>query len=258
MLDSDKLRLQWNDFGDNLKVAFGEHRGSKEFADVTLACEDGQQVEAHKVILASSSPFFKDILKRNKHPHPLIYMKGTKSEDLKALVDFVYFGEANIFHENLESFLALAEEFKLKGLVGKSEDETIEILNPFSDMDTSQEKQQRKQVKNRVETDSMKLETKKNISSKMQVAIFNETNSADFQDLDEQVNSMMTRSNVNLDSQGQKATVCTICGKEGQKKVIRDHIESNHITGVSHPCDHCGYITSTRAALLKHSKSKHK
>ena len=94
MLDADKLRLQWNDFGDNVKAAFGQHRGNKEFADVTLACEDGQQVEAHKLILASSSPFFKDILKRNKHPHPLIYMKGVKSENLMAIVDFVYSGEA--------------------------------------------------------------------------------------------------------------------------------------------------------------------
>ena len=30
----------------------------KDFTDVTLACEDGKQVEAHKVILAASSPFF--------------------------------------------------------------------------------------------------------------------------------------------------------------------------------------------------------
>ena len=64
----------------------------KEFTDVTLACEDGKQVEAHKVILAASSPFFKDILKRNKHPHPLIYMRGLKSEDLLAIIDFLYFG----------------------------------------------------------------------------------------------------------------------------------------------------------------------
>ena len=43
------------DFEDN---AFGELREGKDFTDVTLACEDGQQVEAHKVVLTSSSPFF--------------------------------------------------------------------------------------------------------------------------------------------------------------------------------------------------------
>ena len=49
---SEKLCLQWNDFQDNIKIAFGNLREDNDFADVTLACEDGEQVEAHKVILA--------------------------------------------------------------------------------------------------------------------------------------------------------------------------------------------------------------
>ena len=42
---------------DNVNSAFGNLIEDKDFSDVTLACEDGQQVEAHKVILAASSPF---------------------------------------------------------------------------------------------------------------------------------------------------------------------------------------------------------
>ena len=86
--------------------------------DVTLACEDGKQMEAHKVVLAATSPFFLDLLKKNKHPHPLIYMKGTKSDNLDAMIDFFYRGEANVSQENLEDFLLLADELKLKGLSG--------------------------------------------------------------------------------------------------------------------------------------------
>ena len=41
---------------------------------MTLAREDGQQVEAHKVILAASSPF----LEKNKHTHPLFYLRFFK------------------------------------------------------------------------------------------------------------------------------------------------------------------------------------
>ena len=76
------------------------------FDGMTLVCEGGQQIEAHKVFLASSSPFFMELLKRIKHPHPLIYMSGLKSEDLLAMIDFLYRGEANICKENLESILA--------------------------------------------------------------------------------------------------------------------------------------------------------
>ena len=118
---SEKLCLQWNDFQDNIKSAFGNLREDNDFADVTLACEDGQQVEAHKVILAASSPFFQRLLGRNKHPHPLIYMRGMKSDDLLAIVDFLYRGEANVFQESLDSFLSIAEELQLKGLMGKAD-----------------------------------------------------------------------------------------------------------------------------------------
>ena len=67
---SEKLCLQWNDFKENVNAAFGSLRDDKEFSDVTLACEDGYQMEAHKVILAASSPVFQDQLRKMKHPHP--------------------------------------------------------------------------------------------------------------------------------------------------------------------------------------------
>ena len=62
---AEKLCLQWNDFKDNIKTAFGNLREDIDFSDVTLACEDGQQIKAHKVILAdqvlSSRIFSKEI-----------------------------------------------------------------------------------------------------------------------------------------------------------------------------------------------------
>ena len=73
---SEKLCLQWNDFKDNVNTAFGSLREDSDFTDVTLASEDGQQLEVHKVILAASSPFFQNLLKRNKHSRPLINMRG--------------------------------------------------------------------------------------------------------------------------------------------------------------------------------------
>ena len=112
---SEKLCLKWNDFQHNVNTAFGKLRTDQEFSDVTLACEDGQQVEAHKVVLAASSPFFQNLLRKNKHPHPLIFMRGVKSEDILAIVDFLYCGEANVYQENIDAFLTIAEELKLKG-----------------------------------------------------------------------------------------------------------------------------------------------
>ena len=53
---SEKLCLKWNDFKEIRISDFGNHRNNVDFADVILACEDGQQVKAHKV-LGGSEPF---------------------------------------------------------------------------------------------------------------------------------------------------------------------------------------------------------
>ena len=113
---SEQLCLHWNDFKENGNSAFRKLRDEREFSYVTLVYEDGQQIQAHKVILASSSPFFEKILQKNKHSNPLIYLKGFQSKDFVSILDFLYFREANVYQEDLDSFLAIAEEIKLKGL----------------------------------------------------------------------------------------------------------------------------------------------
>ena len=69
----------------------------------------------------------KEILQRNKHPHPLIYLRGFKSEDLVAILDFLYFGKANVYQENLDSFLAMAEELKLKVLTDQTSSDLLHL-----------------------------------------------------------------------------------------------------------------------------------
>ena len=103
---SEKLCFQWNDFIENITCVFRSLRKDKNFADVTLACEDGRQIEDHKVILVASSPLFKKILVGNKHTHPMIYLIS----DILAKIDFLHYGEANVYQEILDSFLSIAEE----------------------------------------------------------------------------------------------------------------------------------------------------
>ena len=107
---SEKFCLKWNDFQQNIIGSFSELRMDTDFSDVTLVCEEDQSIEAHRIILTACSPFFSTVLKRNKHSHPMIYMRGWKAKDLAAIVDFIYLGEANVYQEDLDVFLALAEE----------------------------------------------------------------------------------------------------------------------------------------------------
>ena len=112
---SEKFCLRWNDFESNISVAFRELRDDKDFFDVTLACDD-EQIQAHKVILSACSPFFRSVLRRNPHAHPLLYLKGVKYSDLQSVLNFMYHGEVNVAQEELNSFLAVAEELRVKGL----------------------------------------------------------------------------------------------------------------------------------------------
>ena len=123
MASSEKLCLQWNEFPKIVRSAFEDLRTDNDFTDVTLVSSDGKQFEAHKVVLVSTSPFFKELFKKNKHPHPLLFMKGVKSDNLSAMVEFLYNGEANVDLENLDNFLALADDLKLKGLNGATDEE---------------------------------------------------------------------------------------------------------------------------------------
>jgi len=112
---SEKFCLRWNDFENNIGSAFRELRDDKDFFDVTLACED-EQISAHKVILSACSPFFRNTLRRNPHQHPLLYLKGVKYTDLQSVLNFMYHGEVNIAQEELNSFLSVAEDLRVKGL----------------------------------------------------------------------------------------------------------------------------------------------
>ena len=42
------------------------------------------------------------------------------------------------------------------------------------------------------------------------------------------------------------------CGKEGGMLTIMNHIEANHIAGISIPCGLCGQVVKTRNALANH------
>ena len=115
MSSSEKFCLRWNDFEANVSGAFREIREEKDFFDVTLACDDNQ-MEAHKVIISACSPWFRNILRRNPHQHPLLYLKGVKYRELVAVLNFMYQGEVNVAQDDLNSFLSVAEELQVKGL----------------------------------------------------------------------------------------------------------------------------------------------
>jgi len=136
MGSTDEFCLRWNDFEANISSAFRHLRNDPDFFDVSLACridsggeasDQHRTLKAHKVILSSCSPYFRSLLREQakslgnagngvQTQIPYIVMRGVSYNQLSGILDFMYYGEANVAQEELDSFLALAEELQVKGL----------------------------------------------------------------------------------------------------------------------------------------------
>ena len=110
-----KVGLSRGDFNAHSVHVFQSLFGDINFSDVTLVCEDQSQVKVHKVILSSASQFFKQILLKNPHTNPLIYLK-VKYYHLCAIVTFIYLGQCEIDQSDVETFLEIAKDLQIDGL----------------------------------------------------------------------------------------------------------------------------------------------
>ena len=111
----EKFNLCWNKFENSVSETVRKLYTDKNFTDVTLVCEDGKQIAAHKVIL-STSLFFNNILIQNPHDRPLLYLKGIPFNILKSLVQFMYLGQVEVAQNDLDEFMNSAAELKVDGL----------------------------------------------------------------------------------------------------------------------------------------------
>ena len=264
MTKNEKLCLKWSDFQEAMTTSFCNLREESDFYDVTLVCEEGRQIEAHRVILSACSPFFRSVLKQNKYFNPIIYMRGLKMKDLVAMIDFIYHGEANIYQEDIKRFLNLAEEIELKGLTGsslkgfmenhgdhpnvvqkatkKTEVKKEELINQEPKMDHCLYKGDQEDTSH---------ENKSPISTvvgKTKVPV-----DSSFEDVKAKIYSMMEKC-----SEGMYIWKCMVCGKPGKDRTSMSmHIES-HLEGVSYPCDKCGKSSRSSSGLSSHVAAYHK
>ena len=247
--------LHWNDFKDNLIYSVGALINDSNFIDVALACEDGTQVEAHKVILASSSPFFQNLLSRKK----TLTHCGVKSEDLLAIIDFLYCGEANVYQENVDSFLSLAEEFQLKGLTGKRANEKDAVPSIHPPVQTNIKTTEQNSNKSFVPPQSMYENQIVSSYGKTErtVPLLNPTAKI-LQKLNEMSHSMMEKT-MKTGNNGRNFYKCKVCGKEAsQTQNLKHHIVRSHLDGVSIPCNICNKSFKAESALAVHNSRHHR
>jgi len=127
-VEMQKFCLTWKDFDTIFNKEFNQIRASGDFFDVTLACEDGQ-IPAHKLVLSAASELFKQILRKNTHDHPLIFLYGIRIADVHSILEFIYTGETEVAEDSLEVLLSTGGSLRIKGLTEASEGDTAEEEN---------------------------------------------------------------------------------------------------------------------------------
>ena len=246
----DSLQLDWAEFDENIRLSFRTIREEQRLFDVTLATDDGQYIQAHKVILTAGSNFFSDIfLKTSHHDKMLIYLKGIRSTELVSVTDFMYNGKVVIAKENLNKFLETAKELDVKGLqvdlpnTYKTEIEDSEIGKKQVEENETGNEQNSKNVlaltEVLVDSFDFSYDTSKiKVEKKIAVTLDN------VGDLHDEINKMIEKN--------EDIWSCKVCGKTTTRKQVIDSHAETHIEGISHMCHVCHKTFSTRHGRRQH------
>ena len=84
--------------------------------------------------------------------------------------------------------------------------------------------------------------------------------SGDMKELDAKIETMMGRGEnmIQMGKKTIKAYVCQVCGKKGLRTNIKDHIEANHLAGISIPCSLCDTTCRSRHSYNVDNSHFHK
>jgi hypothetical protein len=117
----EQFNLRWNDFHESLARSLCSMRDDEDFVDVTLVCEDGQHVDAHRIVLSACSDYFRRVLRkasvsssRRLGANPVLVLCGIAFPELQQILRFMYHGEVQVHQEKLQAFLAVAERLQVR------------------------------------------------------------------------------------------------------------------------------------------------
>ena len=244
----EKFCLKWNDFESNVSSSISKLRKYVDFYDVTLVSDDHVQISSHKLVLSSSSEFFKTILRRSIHPNPLIYLTGVNSKELNFVMDYIYNGEVQIFQEELDEFLNIAQKLQINGLISSDPpDQYIQGIQKFQDdsfpkIEPEIEDNVSEEIVTEV-TQYLEANEKKEMMTQQKSYALSTLN----MEAKEAVDQLVIKNSPNNYE-------CKSCGKISASSCnMRKHVEI-HIEGLSFECNVCGSTFSSRMSLNNHRK----
>ena len=248
---ADKYFMKLKLFHQNITESLGELRTDKDFTDVTLAFDDETMLDVTSVVLAACSPVLKCVIKRRKQPHIFIYLSGIRSAIFSSMIDFMYSGEVSVPQEDVDGFLALSNQMKVKGLT-QGDEKIEEARNDEFHKITNTEMPEAKPMV----SESIDLPQTVYKEAVEQVVIVDK---ALTQDKASEFN-FITESLGNQCSQIEEIFECHVCGKVlYSRSKLASHMNRYHEQeGILHPCNFCEKSFRTLNARNVHKFRNHK
>ena len=226
-------------YRDNLRDLLHELMISKELTDITLVSDDKVQFKAHKIVLCAYSNVFKGIIVNLPKESSVIYLQGIHHQELEAILEFMYFGEATFQHNRKSEFINVSKNLELKDI---NEDIEYDILFDY-----------------KMEPD-LKNEIDKNVGEvnqdPLQIKYFQmsgrKENGCDKL-------KFKTTKHKSLNHPKKSKQLKYLCNQCDFKAVRKDHLirHMERHEGKRYPCDKCEYQATQQGTLKAHIESKH-
>lgn len=116
----EKMQVRWADHDKLIGGTFKSLFDDEALTDIRLCCKDGV-LEAHKLVMATCSPYFRKIFEDNRDIRMVVLVNGVKTSEMKLLLEFMYKGRVQIEPKMFHKISGLAEQLEVKNFE-KSDD----------------------------------------------------------------------------------------------------------------------------------------
>ncbi|XP_014214462.1 transcription factor Ken isoform X2 [Copidosoma floridanum] len=113
MQPDGRLKLSYDSHLETVAAELGSWYAWDCHVDVSLACDDGSLIRAHRVVLAAASPLLASLLSNTSLEH-VVHLVGVRRIQVVHLLEFLYNGEALIPSSELRPLRELFELLQIK------------------------------------------------------------------------------------------------------------------------------------------------
>lgn len=89
--------VRWPQHSRHMQTKFADLWSQEKWCDVTVACDDGQTIRAHRIILCAGSQYLERVLSPvSANTEAYVILHDCSYEDVRLIVQFMYSGMINV------------------------------------------------------------------------------------------------------------------------------------------------------------------